>query len=93
MRLCNQFEEGQQFPVHLVTCPKKAKLSPGPMRIHLQNMRFSLTSGVPPVLVHTWDLVDLRYNITVSLLEHVRGGAAMTTFATKKWYTSGSYVI
>jgi len=44
----------------LVTFPKKAKLSPGPMRIHLQNMKFSLTTGVPPVLVHSWDMVDLR---------------------------------
>merc|ERR1719445_242890 len=46
--------------VHLVTFPKKAKLSPGPMRIHLQNMKFSLTTGVPPILVHSWDMVDLR---------------------------------
>ena len=53
-------EEGQQFPVHLVTAPKKARLGPGPMRIHLQNLRFSLTQGVPPALIHTWDLVDLR---------------------------------
>ena len=46
--------------VHLVSSPKKAKLSPGPMRIHLQNLRFSLVAGLPPTLVHTWDLVDLR---------------------------------
>ena len=58
--MSNQFQEGQQFLVHLVSSPKKAKLSPGPMRIHLQNMKFSVTSGVPPVLVHSWDLVDLR---------------------------------
>ena len=60
VRLCAQFESGQQFPVHLVSAPKKAKLSPGPMRIHLQNLRFSLVAGLPPTLVHTWDLVDLR---------------------------------
>ena len=60
VRLCAQFESGQQFPVHLVSSPKKAKLSPGPMRIHLQNLRFSLVAGLPPTLVHTWDLVDLR---------------------------------
>jgi len=60
VRLANQFEEGLQMGVHLVTFHKKAKLTPGPMRIHLQNMKFSLTAGVPPVLVHSWDLVDLR---------------------------------
>ena len=60
VRLTTQFEEGIQMGVHLVTFPKKAKLSPGPMRIHLQNMKFSLTTGVPPVLVHSWDMVDLR---------------------------------
>ena len=57
--------------VHLVTFPKKAKLSPGPMRIHLQNMKFSLTTGVPPVLVHSWDMVDLRSaNLAKILLRH-----------------------
>jgi len=60
VRLTNQFEEGLQICVHLVTFPKKAKLTPGPMRIHLQNMKFSVTTGVPPVLVHSWDMVDLR---------------------------------
>ena len=60
VRLSHQLEEGQQFPVHLVTAPKKARLGAGPMRIHLQNLRFSLTQGVPPALIHTWDLVDLR---------------------------------
>ena len=60
VRLGHQLEEGQQFPVHLVTAPKKARLGPGPMRIHLQNLRFSLTQGVPPALINTWDLVDLR---------------------------------
>ena len=60
VRLSHQFEEGITFPVHLVTSPKKAKLAAGPMRIHLQNLKFSLSSGVPPVLCHSWDLVDLR---------------------------------
>ena len=25
-----------------------------------ENLRFSLVAGLPPTLVHTWDLVDLR---------------------------------
>lgn len=60
VRLCNQFEEGIAMPVHLVTSPKKSKLSTGPMKIHLQNLKFSLSSGTPPALIHSWNMVDLR---------------------------------
>ena len=74
VRLTHQFEEGVAANVHLVSAPKKAKMTPGPCRypgvlglegnlvarIHLQNARFSLTTGVPPTLVHSWEMVDLR---------------------------------
>ena len=36
VRLTAQFEEGQQFPAHLVVGPKKAKLALGPVKLHLQ---------------------------------------------------------
>ena len=32
----------------------------GPVKIHVQNRRFSLTSGVPPKLVNSWNFNDLR---------------------------------
>ena len=32
----------------------------GPVKIHVQNRKFSLTSGVPPKLVHSWNFNDLR---------------------------------
>lgn len=71
VRLGHQLEEGQQFPVHLVTAPKKARLGPGPMRIHLQNLRFSLTQGVPPALINTWTSwtsdVTVRWRVGVSV--------------------------
>lgn len=60
VRLTGQFEEGQQFPVHLVSAPKKGKVSSGLVKLHLQNHKFSLTAGVPPVLLHTWNMIDLR---------------------------------
>ncbi|TRY81230.1 hypothetical protein TCAL_10448 [Tigriopus californicus] len=60
VRLAAQFEEGQHFSAHLVQVPNKSKFPLGQIRIHLQNRRFSLTTGVPPKLLHSWDLVDLR---------------------------------
>ncbi|XP_023324986.1 protein Dok-7 [Eurytemora carolleeae] len=61
VRLTGQFEEGQQYTVHLVSAPKKGKLGTGgQMKLHLQNNRFSLTTGIPPHLIHTWNMIDLR---------------------------------
>jgi hypothetical protein len=58
--LTSQFEEGQHYSAHLLQIPQKSKFPVGPIRVHLQNRRFSVTSGIPPKLVHSWDLVDLR---------------------------------
>ena len=63
VRLTSQFEEGQHFSAHLLQSPAKSKFPTGAVgvRVHLQNKRFSLTTGVPPKLLHSWDLSDLRY--------------------------------
>ena len=60
VRVTSQFEEGQHFLAHMIQLPNKSKLPSGQVRVHVQNRRFSLTHGVPPKLVHSWDLVDLR---------------------------------
>lgn len=60
VRVTSQFEEGQHFLAHLIQLPNKSKLPSGSVRVHVQNRRFSLTHGIPPKLVHTWDMVDLR---------------------------------
>ena len=58
-RVTSQFEEGQHFTAHLIQ--SKSKLNPGnAVKIHVQNRRFSMTSGVPPKIVHSWNLNDLR---------------------------------
>ena len=61
VRLSSQFEEGQHFPAHLLQA-HKSKSFPvnSAVRIHLQNRRFSMTHGVPPKLVHSWNMADLR---------------------------------
>jgi hypothetical protein len=47
--------------VHLLQAPPKSKFPKGEqVRLHLQNRRFSLAAGVPPKLLHTWNLADLR---------------------------------
>ncbi len=57
-RVTSQFEEGQHFSAHLIQSPKSKTSSP--VKVHVQNRRFSLTSGAPPKLVHSWNLNDLR---------------------------------
>ena len=58
IRVTSQFEEGQHFNAHLIQ--SKSKLAPSPVKIHVQNRRFSMTAGVPPKIVHSWNLNDLR---------------------------------
>ena len=60
VRVTSQFEEGQHFLAYMIQLPNKSKLPTGQVRVHVQNRRFSLTHGIPPKLVHSWDLVDLR---------------------------------
>ena len=46
---------------HLIQTPSpNNKSKPCPVKVHVQNRRFSLTSGVPPKLFHSWNLNDLR---------------------------------
>lgn len=66
VRVTNQFEEGQHYSAHLIQYPvtssnnKSKSCSVMPVKVHVQNRRFSMTSGVPPKLVHSWNINDLR---------------------------------
>lgn len=51
----------QQFLIQIASCPPKSKISAGPARLHVQDLRFSMTTGVPPKLVGVWELRHLRY--------------------------------
>ena len=72
MRITSQFEEGQHFLAYMIQLPNKSKLPTGQVRVHVQNRRFSLTHGIPPKLVHSWDLVDLRYVFISILLQKIK---------------------
>ncbi|XP_042148289.1 uncharacterized protein LOC8036032 isoform X2 [Ixodes scapularis] len=52
--------EVQQFLVQIWHSPGRAKLASGPARLHLQDHLFCLTSGIPPRLLGTWPLKELR---------------------------------
>lgn len=44
----------------LSSAPSKSKIQTGPSRMHVQDHRFCLTTGVPPKLVGLWDIAYLR---------------------------------
>ena len=48
-------------PLLSIFSVQKGKVSSGLVKLHLQNQKFSLTSGIPPTLLHTWNMIDLRY--------------------------------
>ncbi|KAG8191299.1 hypothetical protein JTE90_006051 [Oedothorax gibbosus] len=52
--------EEQQFLVQVSHAPPKSKLPCGPARLHLQDHSFCLVNGVPPRLLGTWPLKELR---------------------------------
>lgn len=51
----------QQFLIQISSCPPKSKISAGPARLHVQDLRFSMTTGVPPRLAGVWEIRHLRY--------------------------------
>ncbi|XP_013773093.1 uncharacterized protein LOC106457832 [Limulus polyphemus] len=52
--------EEQQHLVQISHIPPKSKLPCGPARLHLQDYTFCLTAGIPPRLLGTWPLKELR---------------------------------
>jgi hypothetical protein len=49
------------FSAHLIQSPNTNNKSKScPVKIHVQNRRFSLTSGIPLKLFHSWNMNDLR---------------------------------
>ncbi|XP_022239652.1 uncharacterized protein LOC111085432 [Limulus polyphemus] len=52
--------EEHNYLVQVSHVPARSKLPCGPARLHLQDYTFCLTSGVPPKLLGTWPLKELR---------------------------------
>ncbi|XP_047106841.1 uncharacterized protein LOC124776045 [Schistocerca piceifrons] len=60
VKIVNNLGEDQPFLIQITSAPPRAKISPGPARLHVQEQRFCLTSGVPPRLLGFWDISQLR---------------------------------
>ncbi|XP_024084786.1 uncharacterized protein LOC106665056, partial [Cimex lectularius] len=60
VKIANNLGEDQQYLIQIGSAPPKAKIPPGPARLHIQEYRFSLTMGVPPRLIGVWNISQLR---------------------------------
>ncbi|VVC39352.1 Hypothetical protein CINCED_3A006730 [Cinara cedri] len=60
VKISSNLGDDQQFLIQIASCPPKSKISSGPARLHVQDLRFSMTTGVPPRLVGVWELRHLR---------------------------------
>jgi len=55
------FPTDQQFLIQITSAPPKAKIASGPARLHVQDQRFCITTGVPPRLIGFWEIGQLRW--------------------------------
>lgn len=55
------FPTDQQFLIQITSAPPKAKIASGPARLHVQDQRFCITTGVPPRLIGFWQIGQLRW--------------------------------
>lgn len=60
VKLSTHLGDGPHFLVLLSSAPAKARLPPGPARLHVQENGFCLTTGVPPRLGGHWLVSHLR---------------------------------
>uniref|UniRef100_A0A182J3F2 Uncharacterized protein n=1 Tax=Anopheles atroparvus TaxID=41427 RepID=A0A182J3F2_ANOAO len=60
VKISNNLGDDLQYLVLVSSAPPKAKLSTGPARMHIQDHRFCLTTGVPPRLTGMWQIEHLR---------------------------------
>ncbi|XP_021915465.1 uncharacterized protein LOC110827779 isoform X3 [Zootermopsis nevadensis] len=60
VKISSNLGEDQQFLIQITSAPPKAKISTGPARLHIQDQRFCITTGVPPRLIGFWEIGQLR---------------------------------
>lgn len=60
VKIAGHLGEDQQYLVLVSSAPSKAKVTSGPARMHVQDGRFCLTTGVPPKLAGLWEIGNLR---------------------------------
>uniref|UniRef100_A0A1Y1M359 Uncharacterized protein n=2 Tax=Photinus pyralis TaxID=7054 RepID=A0A1Y1M359_PHOPY len=60
VKLSTHLGDGAHFLVLLSSAPQKARLPPGPARLHVQEFGFCLSTGVPPRVAGHWMISHLR---------------------------------
>ncbi|KAF2896188.1 hypothetical protein ILUMI_09984 [Ignelater luminosus] len=60
VKLSTHLGDGAHFLVLLSSAPSKARLPPGPARLHIQEYGFCLSTGVPPRVAGHWMISHLR---------------------------------
>lgn len=61
VKISNNLGDDVQYLVLVASSTTKAKLPLGPARLHIQNHRFCITTGISPRLTGMWQFNHLRY--------------------------------
>lgn len=60
VKLSGHLGDGPHYLVLLSSAPARARMQPGPCRLHVQEGGFCLTAGVPPRVIGRWLISHLR---------------------------------
>lgn len=60
VKISNHLGDDIQYLILLQSAPSKAKIATGPAKMHVQDHRICLTTGVPPRLAGLWNIAHLR---------------------------------
>ncbi len=61
VKIASNLGDDIQYLVLVASATTKSKIAPGPARLHIQNQRFCITTGIPPRLSGIWHFNHLRY--------------------------------
>lgn len=60
VKISTNLGEDLQYSLLISTVPSKAKVPNGSAKMHVQDYKFCLTTGVPPRLAGVWEIAHLR---------------------------------
>lgn len=61
VKISSNLGDDIQYLVLVASATTKVKIAAGPARLHIQNHRFCITTGIPPRLSGIWHFNHLRY--------------------------------
>ena len=61
VKISSNLGDDIQYLVLVASAATKVKIPAGPARLHIQNHRFCITTGVPPRLSGMWNIAHLRF--------------------------------